>query len=97
MNKKTRERLRAFATRFDAERDAAPRITAKGAGLMAQRIIDCAKEHGVPIHEDPDMVAVLAKLDVGTEIPESLYGAMAEVLAFVYRLNGKIGAKTGRE
>ncbi|MBN2308112.1 MAG: EscU/YscU/HrcU family type III secretion system export apparatus switch protein [Candidatus Hydrogenedentes bacterium] len=78
---------RAVALRYDQEKDRAPRIVAKGDRLLAERIIGLAKEHGIHIHEDPELVAVLAKLDVDTEIPERLFRAVAEVLAFVYRLN----------
>jgi len=85
--KERKERQRAAAIRYQAEHDAAPRIVAKGAGYVAERIIECARHNGVPIHEDPDLAAVLARLDVNTEIPPTLYRAMAEVLAFVYRLN----------
>jgi len=85
------ERRRAVALRYETGRDAAPRVVAKGAGLLAERIIEIARKHGVHIHEDPDLVAVLAKLDVDVEIPEELYRAVAEVLAFVYRLNHKAG------
>lgn len=90
--KSHKPRQRAAAIRYQAEHDAAPRIVAKGAGFIAERIVACARENGVPIHEDPDLAAVLAHLDVNTEIPPNLYRAMAEVLAFVYRLNA--GRKT---
>ena len=80
-------RPKAVAVRYEAEQDAAPRVVAKGAGTVAERIIAVAQEHGVHVHEDPDLVAVLSKLDLDTQIPESLYRAVAEVLAFVYRLN----------
>lgn len=89
-DKTSSARQKAVALRYKAEQDAAPRVVAQGAGLLAERIIDAAKKHGVPVHEDPDLVAVLAKLDVGVEIPESLYKAVAQVLAFVYRLNGRL-------
>lgn len=78
---------KAVALRYDAESEQAPKIAAKGAGYLADRILEIAEENGVFIHEDPDLVAVLAKLDVNTEIPENLYRAVAEILAFVYRLN----------
>ena len=81
------ERLRAVALRYQTERDTAPRVVAKGSGLMAERIIEVARQHGVHIHQDPDLVTVLAKLDINTLIPESLYKAIAEILAFVYRIN----------
>lgn len=80
-------RQRAVALRYDAARDAAPKVVAKGAGHVAERILELAREHGVVVHEDPDLVAALAHLDLDMEIPESLYRAVAEVLAFVYELN----------
>lgn len=83
-------RQRAVALRYEASRDAAPRVTAKGAGLVAERIIALAQEHGIHIHEDRDLVAMLSKLDAPAQIPEELYRAVAEVLAFVYRLNKKL-------
>jgi len=81
IDKRKETREKAVALRYDAERDAAPRVTAKGAGLLAQRIIEIAKQNGIYIHDDPDLVAVLSKLDVETQIPEPLYRAVAEVLA----------------
>lgn len=78
---------KAVAIQYDMKRDDAPRVVAKGQRLTAERIIALAQEHGIHIHEDPDLVALLAKLDVNAPIPEELYRAIAEVLAFVYRLN----------
>jgi flagellar biosynthesis protein len=78
---------KAVALRYDRGKDKAPRIVAKGDRLLAERIVEIARAHGIHIHEDPDLVAVLATLDIDREIPESLYYAVAEVLAFVYRLN----------
>ncbi|HOF39153.1 MAG TPA: EscU/YscU/HrcU family type III secretion system export apparatus switch protein [Candidatus Hydrogenedentes bacterium] len=83
-------RRKAAAIRYDAEQQAAPRVVAKGAGLLAERIIELARANGVYVHEDPDLVAVLSRLDVDTEIPETLYRAVAEILAFVYRLNQRM-------
>lgn len=88
-------RTKAVALRYDQEKDAAPHVVAKGAGYVAQRIIEIAKEHDVHIHEDPDLVSVLSRLDVDTQVPESLYRAVAEVLAFVYRLNREFPAADG--
>lgn len=81
---------RAVALRYEADRDHAPRVVAKGDRLVAEQIIAVAQEHGIQIHEDPDLVAVLAKLDIDAQIPEELFRAVAEVLAFVYRLNEKM-------
>ena len=83
---------KAVALRYEAEKDAAPRVVAKGERLVAEQIIALAQEHGVQVYEDPDLVAVLAKLDVDTAIPEELYRAVAEVLAFVYRINQQLAA-----
>lgn len=82
---------KAVALRYDANRDQAPKVIAKGDRLLADRIIALAEEHGIAVQEDPDLVGLLAKLDVESEIPESLYAAVAEVLAFVYRLNNRLG------
>ena len=81
---------KAVALRYDAEKESAPRVIAKGQRLVAEKIIEIAHEHDIHVHEDPDLVAVLSKLNVDTEIPESLYRAVAEVLAFVYRLNQRL-------
>jgi flagellar biosynthesis protein len=80
---------RAAALGYDSETDEAPRLLAKGAGELADRIIELAKEHGIPIREDRDLVAVLARLDLDQEIPAELYKAVAELLAFVYRVNSR--------
>lgn len=81
------KRQLAVALRYHEDLDAAPRILAKGAGGVAQRILDMAKEQNIPVREDPDLVEALAKLDVGSLIPTELYPAVAEVLAFVYKQN----------
>jgi flagellar biosynthesis protein len=80
-------RKRAVALRYNPKEDAAPRLVAAGQGHVAERILALAREHGIPIHEDPDLVEILAALDLGELIPEELYGALAEILAFLYRLN----------
>lgn len=67
----------------------APIITAKGRGEVATRILELAEQHGIPIDEDPTLVALLSEIPIGKEIPETLYIAVAEVLAFIYTLNGK--------
>jgi flagellar biosynthesis protein len=88
-SRKTGLPRRAAALGYDSETDAAPRLLAKGAGEVADRIIALAKEHGIPIREDRDLVAVLARLDLDQEIPPELYKAVAELLAFVYRVNSR--------
>lgn len=83
-------RRRAVALRYDEERDRAPKVIAKGKGLLAEQIIQLAREHRITVQEDPDLVAALSVLEVNTEIPEELYRAVAEVLAFVYRVNQRM-------
>ena len=82
-------RRAAAALRYDPDRDRAPKLLARGYRELADRIIALAKEHNIPIHEDRDLVAVLAKLDLDQEIPPELYRAVAELLAFVYRVNNR--------
>jgi flagellar biosynthesis protein len=77
----------AIALNYDGKR--APKITAKGQGLVAEQIIKTAKEHNVPLHTDVALVKVLSKMSLGDEIPRELYVAVAEIIAFVYLLSGK--------
>lgn len=90
-------RRKAVALRYDAQQQSAPKVVAKGAGYLAENILAIAKEHDVPIQEDPDLTEILSKLDTGTEIPESLYKAVAEVLAFVYSMNKKAALSDNRD
>lgn len=80
---------KAVALRYEPGRDEAPSVAAKGRGKLAERIIALAREHGVPIKEDPDLVEVLARLEVDQEIPPELYLVVAEILAFVYKSNDR--------
>lgn len=66
----------------------APRVTAKGHGLTAERIREIAEEHDIPLWEDAALADVLARVDLGEQIPESLYRAVAEVIAFAWQLRG---------
>jgi len=82
------EKLAAVALSYDEEN--APVVTAKGTGELAQQIIDLAKQHDIPLMENAALAQLLVLLDLGDEIPEQLYLAVAEVLAFAYWLNGKV-------
>ncbi len=82
----------AMAVRYELAREAAPRIVAKGKGEMAERIIALARQHGIPVHEDRELVDALSRLDVQEQIPPELYEVMAEVLTFIYRTNRKRSA-----
>ncbi len=81
---------RAVALGYDAEHDPAPRVLATGQGEIAERIITLARENNIPIREDPVLAAALATVDLGTLIPPELYSVVAEVLAYVYRVKGRL-------
>lgn len=66
--------------------DAAPRVVAKGKGYIAEEIIAKAREHGIYVHESPELVALLTQVDLDQHIPPQLYVAVAELLAWLYRL-----------
>lgn len=86
----------AIALHYNEEvENPVPRVTATGKDDIAQQIIDLAKEHGIPIHEDPELAVLLSQLELYEDIPEALYHVVAEVLAFAYIVSGKTpkGAK----
>ncbi len=85
-------RKAAAAIRYKQREDSAPRLVAKGVGIIAEKIIEAAKEAGVPIHEDPDLLTLLMTLNINEVIPPEMYVAVAEVLAFIYRMNKKAPA-----
>jgi flagellar biosynthesis protein len=74
--------------------DAAPRVVAKGRGLIAETIIERAREHGIYVHESPELVSLLLQVDVDDRIPPQLYIAVAELLAWLYRIEEQ-GAAAG--
>jgi flagellar biosynthesis protein len=79
---------RASALRYEGT--AAPRVTASGQGLIADRILEVARENGIPIREDPALAEALASLELEQEIPEDLYTAVAESLAWAYSLDRRL-------
>lgn len=83
----------AVSLRYDSRVSKAPLVTAKGKGFIADKIIALAKENNIPIKEDPDLVHLLSQVDLNREIPASLYQVVAELLSFVYKLNGEYSAK----
>jgi flagellar biosynthesis protein len=88
--KDPRER-RAAALRYDAGSDASPRVVATGRGHVAARIIAEARAAGVPVRDDAALAEALASLDLGLNVPEELYRAVAEALAWAYRLDSGPG------
>ena len=87
-----REPKRAVALRYDTQIDNSPRVLAKGGGTIAERILAIARERGIPLHEDQDLVRLLMALEIDAEVPPTLYRALAEVLAHLYRANRAAGA-----
>ena len=85
-------RKRATALRYEPG-DVSPRITATGAGVIAERIIAAAQEAGVPVREDPALVAALESIDLGAHVPQDLWRAVAEALAWAYRLDAAAGRR----
>jgi len=84
-------RQKAAALRYRAGKDDAPRITAAGQGYIAEKILEIARAHDIPIEENPELAAALSQLDVGALIPPDLYAAVAEILAFIYQMDRQAG------
>lgn len=82
------EPIRAVALKYDGEN--APTITASGEGAIADEIIRIAREHGVPLRQDGMLAALLGELELGEEIPPTLYRVIAEVIAYAYLVSGKV-------
>lgn len=78
---------RAIAIVYNENESAAPKVVASGKGVIAEKIIATAKEAGIHVQEDANLVELLSKIPIGDEIPTELYQTVAEVLAFVYRIN----------
>ncbi|MCH7649574.1 MAG: EscU/YscU/HrcU family type III secretion system export apparatus switch protein [Nitrospinae bacterium] len=94
--RKNRNLKSAVALKYNTDQDPAPKVTAKGEGLVAERIIALAKENQVPIKEDPDLVQILSQVDINREVPPSVYKVVAELLAFVYKMNQKYPNLAGK-
>jgi flagellar biosynthesis protein len=86
----------AVALHYQPDNQDAPVVIAKGKGMTAENIIAKAHEHQIPIQEDKSLVQVLSQLNINQAIPEELYGAVAEVFAFIYRLDKKAGSSSDK-
>ena len=84
---------RAAAISYDPDENDAPVLAAFGEGYVADRIIEIAKESGVPVMPDPGLSSMLSKVSVGDEIPPDMYEAVAKVLAFVSEIDRRYGEK----
>lgn len=85
------KRKEAVALSYNLHKQNAPKVIAKGKGLVADNIIDKALESGIPIQEDPTLVELLSTLNLQEEIPENLYAVVAEIFAFIYQIDEKYG------
>ncbi len=86
----------AIALKYDKETDGAPRVVAKGMRLKAEKIREIAREHNIPVMRNVNLANALYRVDVGQEVPEELYDAVAEVLNFVYELQREQAAAANR-
>lgn len=86
MTQRRDEHLKHAVALAYTQTDAAPRVVAKGRGVLAEQIIARARENGVYVHESPELVSLLMQVDLDQRIPPQLYVAVAELLAWLYRL-----------
>ena len=82
---------RAVAVKYEEDSDGAPRVVAKGAGLIAEQIIKNASVHGVPLYQNATMANMLMAVEIDREIPPEMYQALAEILAQIYRIDQRMG------
>jgi flagellar biosynthesis protein len=83
-------RKKAAALKYTSGVDRAPRMVACGRGWLAEKIIETARAHNIPLKEDPSLVEILSTLDLYQEIPQDLYKAVAEILVFIYKMNNTL-------
>ena len=89
---------KAVALKYEAERDLAPKVIAKGRGHVAEHILETAQKNSVPVYQDKTLVNMLMALELDREIPPELYKAIAEVMAYVYKMDKSHGqTKAARE
>lgn len=78
---------KAVALKYEIERDNAPKVIAKGRGHVAEHILETAQKNSVPVYQDKTLVNMLMALEIDREIPPELYKAIAEVMAYVYKMD----------
>jgi flagellar biosynthesis protein len=85
----TNHSKQAVALRYEPNKDRAPKIAGKGRGLLADKILELARQHKIPIRQDKNLIQILSRLDLNQEVPPEVYKAVAEILAFIYRLSNR--------
>ena len=93
MSEEKKKMKEVVALTYKQNLENAPTVIAKGKGAIAENLIKIAQEHHIPIQEDPSLVALLGQLDINESIPEELYQAVAEVFAFIYRIDQSHGER----
>ncbi|HEY7166359.1 MAG TPA: EscU/YscU/HrcU family type III secretion system export apparatus switch protein [Candidatus Binatia bacterium] len=78
---------KAVALRYQPKKDRAPKLVAKGQGYLAEKILEIARQQDIPVRQDKNLLQILSRLDLNQEIPVEVYKAVAEILAFIYRLS----------
>ncbi|UOQ43068.1 EscU/YscU/HrcU family type III secretion system export apparatus switch protein [Halobacillus salinarum] len=86
----TNQRKNAVALGYEANKEEAPRVIAKGKGYVAEKILENAQKHNIPVQEDPTLLELLSQLNINEQIPEELYHVVAEVFALIYRTDQDI-------
>lgn len=86
MSEENKQLKQAVALSYDETKDIGPKVVAKGTGEIAKEIIEIAKENNIPIQEDPTLVEMLSELEINQTIPEELYEVVAEIFAFIYKV-----------
>jgi flagellar biosynthesis protein len=89
VNSPTKKQNQAVALRYEPRKDRAPKIAAKGRGRVAEEILELALQHNIPIREDKNLLQILSRLDLHQEVSGEVYKAVAEILAFIYRLSNR--------
>lgn len=82
---------KAAALHYEEGSKTAPVLTAKGKGSVAERIVELAKQHEIPITQDADLMEILERVEIDTEIPLEVYAVVADIFAWIYKLNRKKG------
>jgi flagellar biosynthesis protein len=89
MDERNQDAQRAVALRYEPKKDRAPKVVAKGRGYLAEKILDLARQHNIPVRHDKNLLQVLSRLDLDQEIPGEVYAVVAEILGFIYRLSNR--------
>ncbi|MGI6091452.1 MAG: flagellar biosynthesis [Veillonellaceae bacterium] len=92
MSKNEEKTMQAIALSYNAK-NAAPKVVAKGSGYIADKIVFSAKQNSVPIYQNKTLAGMLMAVDIDREIPPELYQAVAEILAYVYRVDQRLGKR----